>query len=169
MRFVAREFKWMEVRTDLFAPGASHVHSRLIDFCCLKGGLAEELFTFELDVVDAYYHAEELEEVYVGPPLLFVEQLRRKGEPTDVMWRLKKQLPGRHRAGQMWTEHLAGLLVDIGLEQCQEARQFFVQRSLWLGLGAHMEDMHGFGGKMAIAEFVKQLRSRLELKGGEPF
>ena len=90
-----------------------HIHASLI--CCLKVSVHEELFTFELDVVDAYYHAEELEEVYVDPPLAFIEQLKRKGENIDVMWRLRRQLPGRRKAGQMWTEHLAGLLVDIGL------------------------------------------------------
>ena len=31
-----------------------------------------------------------------------------------------------------------------------------------------MDDVHGFGGKLAITKFVDELRSHFKLKGGEP-
>ena len=39
-RLVGREYRWQEFRDDLFAPGASHCVSRVIDFLALKMNLS---------------------------------------------------------------------------------------------------------------------------------
>ena len=70
------------------------------------------LGTFEADAVDAYYQAPEHEEVVVEPASECVERLAKAGRDTDIVWRLRRQLPGRRAAGQSWLEHVAGILVS---------------------------------------------------------
>ena len=77
--------------------------------------------TFTFDVMDAYYNAPEDEEVYVDPPKPYLQPLEDAGRETDIKWRLWKQLPGRRRAGQAWTDHLAAFILEIGGEQCEGA------------------------------------------------
>ena len=90
---------------DLFSPGATHSASRVTDFLALKMGLE----TFEADAVDAYYQAPEHEEVVVEPALEYLERRAKGGRDTDIVWRLRRQLPGRRAAGQSWVEHVAGI------------------------------------------------------------
>ena len=54
-RYVAREYKWQELRSDLFTPGSTTGESRLVDYIALKHGWP----TFTVDAEDAYYHAPE--------------------------------------------------------------------------------------------------------------
>ena len=68
------------------------------------------LETFEADAVDAYYQAPEYEEVLVEPPPKYLERLAKAGRDTDIVWRLRRQLPGSRASGQSWVEHLARIL-----------------------------------------------------------
>ena len=61
----------------------------MIDFLALKTGLE----TFEADAVDADYQAPEHEEVVVEPAPEYLERLARAGRDTDIVWRLRRQLP----------------------------------------------------------------------------
>ena len=94
VRFVVREYKWAEHREDLFSPGATHSASRVIDFLALKMGLE----TFEADAVDAYYQAPEHEEVFLEPAPEYLERLAKAGRDTDIVLRLRRQLPRRRAA-----------------------------------------------------------------------
>ena len=108
VRFVGREYKWAEHREDLFSPGATQSASHVIDFLALKMGLE----TFEADAVDACYQAPDHEEVVVEPAPEYLERLAKAGRDTDIVWRLRRQLPGRRAAGQSWVEHVAGVPVN---------------------------------------------------------
>ena len=81
--------------------------------------------------MDAYYQASEHEEVVVEPAPEYLERLAGAGKDTNVLWRLRRQLPGRRSAGQTWVEHLAGILVDTR----NSSRQ--------VSLELHMDDIHG--------------------------
>ena len=70
------------------------------------------LETFEADAVDAYYQAPQHEEVVVEPAPEYLERLAKAGRDTDIVWRLRRQVPGRRAAGQSWVEHVAGILVS---------------------------------------------------------
>ena len=85
-----------------------------------------------------------------------------------MMWRLRRQLPGRRKAGQKWTQHLAKVLVSLDFEQSAAAPQFFVKRSPWLGLEAHMDDMHVVGSRISIEEFTRTFSEQIDIKGGLP-
>ena len=95
VRFVGRKYKWAEHREDLFSPGATHSASLVIDFLAFKMGLD----TFEADAVDAHHQAPEHEEVVVEPAPEYLERLAKTGRDTDIVWRLRRQLPGRRAAG----------------------------------------------------------------------
>ena len=87
----------------------------MIDFLALKMGLE----TFEADAVDAYYQAPEHEEVVVELAPEYLERVAKAGRDTDIVWRLRRRLPGRRAAGQSWVEHVAGILVNkLGFARC---------------------------------------------------
>lgn len=85
-RFVAWEYKRLQLRFDLFAPRSSHDTSRLVDFVCFQ--LVLEPFTF--DLVNAFFNVPESEYVYVTPPAEFVAQWHALDNVGETMWRLCK-------------------------------------------------------------------------------
>ena len=70
------------------------------------------LETFVADAVDAYWQALEHEEVVVELAHEYFARLAKAGRDTDIVSRLRRQLPGRRAAGQSWVEHVAGILVN---------------------------------------------------------
>ena len=94
-RYVAQEFKWMEVRDDCFAASSTAQTGRTIDVLALKEGYA----TFGADCIKAYYQAKQKEAVCVKPPAEYIELLARQGKPTNVVWKLHRMLPGQRIAG----------------------------------------------------------------------
>ena len=63
-RYVGREYRWMEVREDLFAPSATSDTARVIDVIALREGWS----TSTADATNAFYHAPEHEDVAIPPP-----------------------------------------------------------------------------------------------------
>ena len=162
VRLVGREYKWAEHREDLFSPGATHSASRVIDFLALKMGLE----TFEADVVDAYCQAPEHEEVVVEPAPEYLERHAKAGRDTDIVWRLRRQLPGRGAAGQSWVEHVAGILVNK-LSFVTTAPQFYWSSERIVALELHMDDIHGAATPSGREKFVKDLALEINFKGGD--
>jgi hypothetical protein len=112
-RFVGREFKWMQVRDDVFSPGSSINTSRTIDFVAAK----EQWPTQCADGISAYCQTPEKAERYTVPPKEWMWLRQQQGEDTDVVWRLRKKLPGTRDAGACFTQHLADLFAECGLER----------------------------------------------------
>ena len=90
VRFVVREYNWAEHHEDLFSLDATHSAGPEVDFIALK--LVFDLF--EADAVDVYNHAPEYEHVIVDPAPGYLKRLVAAGKNTDVLWRLRRQLPG---------------------------------------------------------------------------
>ena len=90
------QIRWTRIQVSR----VTHSAGRMMDFLALKMGLE----TLEADAVDAYYQAPEHEEVVVEPAPEYLERLATAGRVTDIMWRLRRQLPGRRAAGQSWVE-----------------------------------------------------------------
>ena len=112
-RFVGREFKWMEVRDDVFSPGSSINTSRTIDLIAAK----ETWPSFTADGVSAYYQTPEQNEKYTIPPKEWMWIRQQKNLDVDVCWRLKRKLPGTRDAGAAFVSHLAVLFGGRGLER----------------------------------------------------
>ena len=74
--------------------------------------------------MDAYYQAPEHEEVVVVPAPEYLERLAKAGRDTDIVWRLRRQMPGSRAASQRWMEHVARILVNkLGCERYTTAPQ----------------------------------------------
>ena len=102
----------------------------MIDFYALHHGHA----SFIMDYTSAFYHADEPEEVYVKPPAEWIAKQIELDLPSDVMWRLRKQLPGRRTAGQRWVDHAAALLTDeLGMHRRVDCPCFFRSESAAYG------------------------------------
>ncbi len=159
IRFVAKEMKWWEQRDDLFTPGSLGATARVIDFYALQHGYA----SFIMDCTSAFYHADEPEEVYVKPPPEWIAKQIEHDLPSDVTWRLRKQLPGRRTAGQRWVDHAAALLTDeLGMIRCVECPCFF-QSLNGVVIELHMDDFHGAGPLEACNEIIEKLKQHLRL------
>ena len=160
-RFVAREFKkqwwWLE---GLFAVSSHPIGHRVIDHIAMKLNLPR--FTF--DARRAFLHVEELENVVVKPPSIWLEWRQAQGLDTNVVWRMKKVLYGRRVAGQRWVDHLAGLLEGEGLTRVAAAPQFFCDPSRKLFLETHMDDGHGCGPIKLSKELCERLNEKVSLK-----
>ena len=88
----------------------------------------------------AYYQAPEHEEEIVEPAPEYLERLARGGKDAKVVWRLRRQLPGRRSAGQSCAEHLPEILVDkLVLERCNSAPQLYQNSSRQIALELHMD------------------------------
>ena len=144
----------------MFSPGATHSASRVIDFLALKMGLE----TFEADAMDAY-QAPEHEEVVVEPALEYLERLAKAGRKTDIVWRLRRQLPGRRAAGQSWVEHVAGILESkLGFARCTTAHQFHWSSERMFALEIHMDEIHRAATPSGRGKFVKDLALEINFR-----
>ena len=144
--------------------GATHAASRVIDFLALKLGLG----TFEADAVDAYCEVFEHEEVVVELAPEYLERLAKAGRDTDIVCRLRRQLPGRRAAGQSWVEHVAGILVNkLGFVRCTTAPQFYWSSERMVALELHMDGIHGAATASGREKFVKDLALEINFKGGD--
>ena len=163
VRFVGRENKWAEHREDLFSPAPTYSGGRVIDFLALKLGWE----TFEIGAVGANHQAPEHEGVVERAPE-YLERLARAGKDTDIVWRLRRQLPGRRAAGQSRVEHMTGILVDkLGFERCKTAPHFYWSATPVVALELHIEDIHGESTPSGHKQFIKDLSREMEFKGSD--
>eukprot|EP00972_Heterocapsa_arctica_P036082 5310075-Heterocapsa_arctica.AAC.1 len=79
MRFVAREFKSEENRTDLFTPSTTSSTERVIDLIATMPGWP----TMIIDAKNAYFHGDEKELVAVEPPDEWLEKWIEDGGDPD--------------------------------------------------------------------------------------
>ena len=167
-RLVGREYKWASVRTDVFAASPNPLYSRVVDTLSLKDlEEADPLVAFVADAMNAYYQVAETETFYVDPPPEWKAMRRAAGLDDSVVWRLKKQLPGRRAAGARWGDHVETLLVDEGWERYEGAPQFYKKAGTRLFMEAHMDDFHGVGRRSEVEAFLPRLRERMRLKASD--
>ena len=72
-------------------------------------------------------HSRRDEECYVDPPAEWLEQQAASGNPTSVLWRLRKQLYGRRGAGTHCVDFTAERLEEQSFDRCDAAPQFFAK------------------------------------------
>ncbi len=112
-----------------------------------------------MDCTSAFYHADEPEE----PPPEWIAKQIESDQPSDVMWRLKKQLPGRRTAGQRWVDHAAALLVDeLGMIRRVECPCLSPSLN-GVVIESHMNDFHGVRLLEACEEAISKLKQHLKL------
>ena len=88
-----------------------------------------------------------------------------RGLSTNVVWQLKKQLPGRRRAAVRWTDHVATQFGQAGLEQYSGMPYFHAsldERRVFIE--THMDDFRGTCRRSAAPALLDELRTRFQLK-----
>jgi hypothetical protein len=169
-RLVGREFKWASQRTDVFAQATSPMMTRVIDYLALKDSEpSDPLVTFVVDAICAYYQVPEDEEFYVQPPKEWLALRVAQGlDAEGVVWKLKKQLPGRRAAGAKWNEHVATKLKELGIDQYPAIPNIYARLvESRLVLDTHMDDFHGVGRQSEVNSLLPKLREAFRLKGSD--
>ena len=120
--------------------------------------------TFAADCIKAYYQADQIEEVCVAPPAEYLAARAALGLRTDVLWYLKKMLPGQRTGGAAWIATAKSRLETRGYERNQASPQFYFHRAKRVLLELHMDDIHGVGPSKEAGEELLALRSMFDLK-----
>ena len=126
---------------DVFTPSSTPSTRRVIDNLCLK----KSCHTFLADVTNAYFHVDESGERHVDPAAEWLEQLGALGNSTSVLWRVRKQLYDRRRAGTRWVDFMTEHLEEQRFDRCDAAPQFSANYELYVFIEVHMDDLHGNG------------------------
>ena len=104
----------------------------------------------------------------VEPALEYLERLAKAGRKTDIVWRLRRQLPGRRAAGQSWVEHVAGILESkLGFARCTTAHQFHWSSERMVALELHMDEIHRAATPSGRGKFVKDLALEINFRCGD--
>ena len=102
------------------------------------------------------------------PPTGWLWPRQEAGSDTDVKWRLKKQLPGTREAGATFTQHLATLFLDKGLERNEALPHIFKDFKAGVTVEAHIDDFYGTGPPehaVTFSEGVTQVFIEAESNG----
>ena len=117
-RLVAREYKTVEKRDDVFSPATSPALTKIIPMLCL----AYNWSIWSVDVKDAFLQVPQKVKVLCRIPSE-AEAIVAKmvGVPIDSLkhfrWKLKRVLPGQRDAALLWSDFCDDLLKNEGLER----------------------------------------------------
>ena len=171
MRYCLRDFKSNSYRDDVYAVSTTSATGRVIDLI----GAMKNYHFFTADATNAFWQVPIKEKCYMYPPKEWLEEERKAGRSTDVMWELLKEWYGRRVAGTMWVEWAAEIVVETGCLRNTLAPWLFHHPTLDISLELHMDDIYGCGPPEAVKEFLAMLHKKIEMKseihapGGKPF
>ena len=115
-------------------------------------------------LTNAYFHVDEDEECDVDPPAEWLEQQAALGNPTSVLWRLRRQLCGPRRAGTRWVDFMAERIEAQSFDRCDAAPQFFANYDLHVFIKGHMDDLRGTGPRPALELVQTNLSQTIRFK-----
>ena len=107
------------------------------------------------DISNAFFHADEDEEVDVQPS---AEWYAMHPEYEGKVWRMLKQIYGRRKATRKFADHMSAILVnECGLEQSKAAPHLY--RCLRRGIvyEMHVDDYHATGPRQALEDLQAPL------------
>eukprot|EP00971_Amphidinium_carterae_P350150 6491406-Amphidinium_carterae.1 len=159
-RCVAREYRWLEYRDDLFAATTSCNTSRIIDVLAVHRAQP----TWTADATKAYLQVDETETVFVKPPREYQEMLRERGIREDMCWRMEKVIYGRRPAATRWVEHASQKLTQRGFLSFAGAPYLFYHKEKEVVLELHMDDYYGTCPESSLAWMERVLGEDIKLK-----
>ena len=115
-------------------------------------------------MANAYFRVDEDEECYVDPPAEWLEQQAALVNPTSVLWRLRKQLYGRRRAGTRWVGFMAERLEDQSFDRCDAAPRFFANYELDVFIEVHIKNLHHTKPRVALDLVQTNLSQKIRPK-----
>ena len=104
-----------------FTPGSHPTTERCIDAIAVKYGFPTRI----ADADHAYWQVVETDEVYTSAPWELIEEIAEAGGNTDIRLRMKKKLYGERDASPEFNDFVAGILVGLEFEQCEDQPAFF--------------------------------------------
>jgi len=113
MSYVAREFKWLRKRFDLFTAASTSTTERMVDCIAVKKGQKRMI----LDAKNAYCHVPEEEKLFIDPPKVWMDWWWAQCDDgradddsmiEDPVWIMDKTLYGRRIASSGSTSLLRG-------------------------------------------------------------
>ena len=159
-RFVARDFKRAQYWADLFAAASPVSTSRIIPMKAVKC----KLKTFTFDSSNAFFHVPVTEPSCADPPAEWTVAWIEKGGDLDTIWELRRELYGRRKAPQAWTEWKAQQLLDRGFLRCAEAPWIYQHSERDIAVDVHMDDGHGCASVEDAEWFRDSLQETFVLK-----
>ena len=75
---------------------------------------------------------------------------RAAGLDDNVVWYLRKMLPGQRAGGATWVKKATREFIQLGYERCLALPYFFHHRSTKVTMEMHMDDFHGTGSMQAV-------------------
>ena len=118
-RFVVKDFKFLQPwRTDLFTPSSVPLTNRIIDALAEAHGWGRMI----ADATNAFFHAEEREDICSGCPEEFLEQRREKGLDDQVLFKFRMKIYGRRDGPSSFCDFVADVLENKrGMLRCVAA------------------------------------------------
>ena len=108
-RIVARQYRWLEARDDIFAPASMQSTGRLIDLIACQKSQP----TATADVTRAFFHVDQDEHLLVIPPKSWRQWRERNGLPsTGCTDRGRQRLLGLTTLQYRW--------IALGLSEIQQ-------------------------------------------------
>ncbi len=84
--------------------------------------------------------------------------VEKLGRDSDIMWKLRKILPGQRIAGAGWISTARKRLENKSYENNPALPQFFYDRQRKILLELHMDDIHGTGPIEQLKGAMAELR-----------
>ena len=120
-----------------------------------------------LDAENAYFHAEEDEDVYCWPPKEWVQRYHARGRRVEnPWWKLKRQLHGRRKAAKKFNEFVVTATDGLGLEQCPEQPSLFRRPRSTLIFKCHQDDFYGVREQCVIGVAPRESGCKAQAEAG---
>ena len=143
-RYVAREYAWLDVRHDLFAPASTAVSNRLlpIHFLSHEQDASDPWIMASMDISDAYLSVLQTRLVIV--------------QHAGVSYVLGRVLPGQRDGSKAWYEDFSSFLgEELGFEKCTALPSLIRESTTQFAMQLHVDDMLGVGSRRYLLEKLK--------------
>ena len=176
-RLVAREYKTVEKRDDVFSPATSPALTKIIPMLCL----AYNWSIWSVDVKDAFLQVPQKVKVLCRIPSEAEAIVARMMEvPVDSLkhfrWKLKRVLPGQRDAALLWSYFCDDLLKSEGLERSTANPALYrliviidgrkVIRAVCI---VHVDDLQFAGIIEVVVPLLERLQKKVKLQVEGPF
>eukprot|EP00971_Amphidinium_carterae_P344215 6484464-Amphidinium_carterae.1 len=157
-RWVCKDFKRHDPDQDgLFTPSSHPSSGFIIDCYAAKTGKLTRI----ADATNAYWHVPETEEVYAEALEEMKSQRKEQGLEYDIVLLLKKKLYGKRDASVGFSDYMAGHILDLGFERCEDMPCFFRHPAREYVIEVHQDDMH----ECADLEQLEWFKNEITKKG----
>ena len=176
-RLVAREYKTVEKRDDVFSPATSPALTKIIPMLCL----AYNWSIWSVDVKDAFLQVPQKVKLLCRIPSEAEAIVAKMMEvPVDSLqhfrWKLKRVLPGQRDAALLWSDFCDDLLKSEGLERSTANPALYrliviidgrkVIRAVCI---VHVDDLQFAGIIEVVVPLLERLQKKVKLQVEGPF